>query len=62
LIGRGRINFPFMRGWVANRSINLRLCSMSDLIGIFTERGDLAHLALLLWAFSAKRADLVRTA
>lgn len=42
-----------MRGWVANRSINLRLCSMSDLIRIFTERGDLAHLALLLWAFSA---------
>ncbi|MGC2217421.1 MAG: hypothetical protein WA645_07115 [Pseudolabrys sp.] len=26
---------------------------MSDLIRIFTERGDLAHLALLLWAFSA---------
>jgi len=26
---------------------------MSDLIKIFTERGDLAHLALLLWAFAA---------
>jgi hypothetical protein len=26
---------------------------MSDLIRIFTERGDLAHLALLLWATSA---------
>ncbi|MGA8957481.1 MAG: hypothetical protein WB503_18985 [Pseudolabrys sp.] len=26
---------------------------MADLIRIFTERGDLAHLALLLWAMSA---------
>jgi hypothetical protein len=26
---------------------------MDDLIRIFTERGDLAHLALLLWAGSA---------
>jgi len=26
---------------------------MSDLIRIFSERGDLAHLALLLWATSA---------
>jgi hypothetical protein len=26
---------------------------MTDLIRIFTERGDLAHLALLLWATSA---------
>jgi hypothetical protein len=26
---------------------------MSDLIRTFTERGDLAHLALLLWASSA---------
>jgi hypothetical protein len=26
---------------------------MSDLIQIFAERGDLAHLALLLWALSA---------
>ena len=26
---------------------------MSDLIQTFTERGDLAHLALLLWALSA---------
>jgi len=25
---------------------------MSDLIGTFAERGDLAHLALLLWALS----------
>jgi len=26
--------------------------SMSDLIRTFVERGDLAHLALLLWALS----------
>jgi hypothetical protein len=26
---------------------------MTDLIRIFTERGDLAHLALFLWATSA---------
>ena len=26
---------------------------MPDLIRIFSERGDLAHLALLLWAMSA---------
>jgi hypothetical protein len=26
---------------------------MSDLIRTFAERGDLAHLALLLWALSA---------
>ena len=26
---------------------------MTDLIRIFTERGDLAHLALLLWAMWA---------
>jgi len=26
---------------------------MTDLIRIFTERDDLAHLALLLWAMSA---------
>ena len=26
---------------------------MSDLIRIFSERGDLAHLALLAWALSA---------
>ena len=26
---------------------------MSDLIRIFSERGDLAHLALFLWATSA---------
>jgi hypothetical protein len=30
-----------------------RLVLMADLIRIFTERGDLAHLALLLWATSA---------
>lgn len=29
---------------------------MSDLIRIFTERGDLAHLALLLWACAASAA------
>jgi hypothetical protein len=27
--------------------------AMPDLIQTFTERGDLAHLALLLWAMSA---------
>ncbi len=26
---------------------------MRELVEIFTERGDLAHLALLLWAMSA---------
>ena len=26
---------------------------MPDVVRIFTERGDLAHLALLLWAMSA---------
>jgi hypothetical protein len=31
---------------------------MSDLIRIFTERGDLAHLALLLWAVAASAALL----
>jgi hypothetical protein len=31
---------------------------MSDLIQIFTERGDLAHLALLLWALAASAAFL----
>ena len=31
---------------------------MSDLIRIFTERGDLAHLALLLWAVAASSAFL----
>src|ERR1043166_4080316 len=29
---------------------------MSDLIRIFSERGDLAHLALLLWAAAASAA------
>jgi ABC-type proline/glycine betaine transport system permease subunit len=28
---------------------------MSDLIDIFAVRGDLAHLALLLWALAASR-------
>jgi hypothetical protein len=32
---------------------------MPDLIRIFTERGDLAHLALLLWALAASTAFLV---
>jgi hypothetical protein len=31
---------------------------MSELIRIFTERGDLAHLALLLWAVAASAALL----
>jgi hypothetical protein len=26
---------------------------MSDIVATFSERGDLAHLALLLWALSA---------
>jgi hypothetical protein len=29
---------------------------MSDLIRIFSERGDLAHLALFLWAAAASTA------
>lgn len=29
---------------------------MSDVIRIFTERGDLAHVALLLWAIAASAA------
>ena len=29
---------------------------MSELIRIFSERGDLAHLALLLWASAASTA------
>ncbi len=31
---------------------------MPDLIRIFSERGDLAHLALLLWALAASGAFL----
>ena len=31
---------------------------MSDLIRTFSERGDLAHLALLLWASSASALAL----
>ena len=31
---------------------------MSDLIQVFTERGDLAHLALFLWASAASAALL----
>jgi hypothetical protein len=31
---------------------------MSDLIRIFSERGDLAHLALLLWALAASAGFL----
>jgi hypothetical protein len=31
---------------------------MSELIQVFTERGDLAHLALLLWALEASAAFL----
>jgi hypothetical protein len=29
---------------------------MSDVIRIFSERGDLAHVALLLWAIAASAA------
>ncbi len=32
---------------------------MTDLIRTFTERGDLAHLALFLWASAASFAFLV---
>lgn len=32
---------------------------MNDLIRIFSERGDLAHLALFLWAAAASAAFLV---
>jgi hypothetical protein len=32
---------------------------MDDLIRIFTERGDLAHLALFLWAASASALALL---
>ena len=32
---------------------------MSDLVRIFAERGDLAHLALLAWAIAASAAFLV---
>ena len=32
---------------------------MSDLIRIFVERGDLAHLALFLWAASASGLALL---
>ena len=31
---------------------------MTDLIRTFSERGDLAHLALLLWALAASAAFL----
>jgi hypothetical protein len=33
--------------------VNWTGIGVSDLIRIFTERGDLAHLALLSWAMSA---------
>jgi hypothetical protein len=32
---------------------------MSDIIQTFGERGDLAHLALLLWALAASAAALL---
>lgn len=32
---------------------------MSDIIRTFTERGDLAHVALLLWACAASGAALL---
>ena len=32
---------------------------MSDIIRTFGERGDLAHVALLLWAMAASAAALV---
>ena len=38
---------PQLRGEVKKEN------PMSELIRIFSERGDLAHLALLLWAISA---------
>lgn len=33
--------------------------SLGDLIGTFSARGDLAHLALLLWALTASAACFV---
>jgi hypothetical protein len=36
-----------------------RASTMSDLIRIFSERGDLAHLALLLWAACASAFALL---
>ena len=35
---------------------------MPDLIRIFTERGDLAHLALFLWAAAASWRAVVQLA
>jgi hypothetical protein len=32
---------------------------MSDILRTFTERGDLAHLALFLWAASASAAFVI---
>jgi hypothetical protein len=36
----------------------LEFHNMNDLIRTFTERGDLAHLALFLWAMAASAAFL----
>jgi hypothetical protein len=37
----------------AEAAFSFVVMPMPDLIQTFTERGDLAHLALLLWAMSA---------
>jgi hypothetical protein len=43
------------KGYALHRARDTRDI-MSDLIRIFTERGDLAHLALFLWAAAASFA------
>ena len=35
------------------RAFSFERAAMNDVIATFAERGDLAHLALLLWALSA---------
>lgn len=35
------------------RPLQMQSLAMDELIRTFTERGDLAHLALLLWALAA---------
>lgn len=42
--------------FVPHRVRDKKSAAMSDLINTFTQRGDLAHLALLLWAGAASCA------
>lgn len=44
------------RHFVPHRVRDKKSIAMSDLIDTFTQRGDLAHLALLLWASAASCA------